>query len=339
MRLGRLPLSAAVLLSSLAAATEVTHQLQVMPDPAALCPDAMGLRRLVAERLGSDPFGPEAPTLVVVRFEKRQGQLTAELQLKDSNGQVKGERLLTSSAADCSELAKATTLAVAILIDPQVLTRPEPQVSLPLPNPQPSEAPVVTNQPTEPPMIITERPNRWEREVKPPPPTPDALVVGLGAGAAFAQVPSAAGTLLVDLAWERPWFALGLRTGVTLPGSLPVGTGAVQAMAVDVGPLLCLRYGRIGLCGVARFGVQHAWAQDLSGNTGPQSAPAANVGLSPFIDIPLGSVVRVRLFGGAQVNTSTAVLEVGGAQAWRTPLFSFSVGASLAFRVLGDELP
>src|SRR5262245_21131356 len=112
-------------------------------DPnAAECPDEVGIRNAVAMRLGYDPFEESASSIVtasVVRSRVYEGVV----QLRDEHGRVQGEKKLTSSADDCTELASAMALTISIVLDPRAAMgeteRPDARPPLPDPHDSPFE--------------------------------------------------------------------------------------------------------------------------------------------------------------------------------------------------------
>jgi hypothetical protein len=50
-------------------------------------------------------------------------------------------------------------------------------------------------------------------------------------------------------------------------------------------------------------------------------------------------VARLRLSVAVELRPLVSVLDIGATEAWRTPLVSFSLGAGVVFRALGDALP
>ena len=104
------------------------------------CPDEAAVRGAVAERLGYDPFAGDAPESVVVKLKRTDRGLRAEVEIRDRSGHATGARSLDSASArnDCTELASALALAVALAIDPLLIARPPPEPACPPPPRVPS---------------------------------------------------------------------------------------------------------------------------------------------------------------------------------------------------------
>lgn len=300
---------------------------------AAACPDQPALQRAVAERLGRDPFSATATRTISVRLAPVGATLIADIRVVEPNGAIAGQRQLVSSDADCAELAKATALAVAIVIDPLVITRPEP-TPLPLPPPPPPPTPPPAEV-APPPPLPPPPPPPYVEPIEPrprPDPSrePGGLYVGAGAALAIEDVPTVAPAGVVDVFWDGGRPVLGVRLTVT--GG---GPGRLQALLIDAGPVLCLRFWRFGGCLLGRFGAMQIRAQ---GSLTAVTTPSVAFGLEPFFDLPLGQWVRLRLRAGLQLHTAITVVEQGSTVLWRTPLLSGGFGATFAFRAF-EKVP
>ena len=280
------------------------HQLMFTADTATGCGTQANFERAVAERLGYSPFVAEGPSRMSVRFRKEGAQRVAELKVMDGDGEVKGERSLTSSADDCGELMLATALAAALAVDPMLLTRA----------PEPPKNPV---EPPEPQLVLPNvRAPVTQAPVRSPPLPPEAvleptgrMVVSLGPGAAFGQVPTVMVQATADVAWEWKWVGVGARASFTAPASLTLSQGTVAVSAATFGTLLCVG-SRWGACFTAQLGVLSSAAADVpkarSANTFTSS-----LGLQPYVDIGFADAWRVRLQLAAQANPAVTVLYVG----------------------------
>lgn len=231
---------------------------------AASCPAERPFRDSVTARLGYEPFVEAAPTTVVVRFSRAGAVVRATVGVQ-SAGAPAGEKVLTSPASDCAELAAATSLAVSMAIDPLSPTR----------EPRPPETPVTPPPPPAPP---------------PPPPAPaSTLTVELAAGPSlgFGQVPALGVGLFVEgrLRWSRVSIGLDLRP--ELPGVSPWPPGSIRAVQVSSGLSPCVHLGPAELCGVLVAGVLRSEGE---GFTRPASAttPQLLAGLRGGARLALG---------------------------------------------------
>lgn len=348
-----------------------TWTLSVRRDEAAAsCPDTPRLRRAIAERLGKDPFLDTAPesaathrTLVVV-FSRPEPKHVAQVSLVDPDGKETGRRELTSKASDCSELAAAVVLAAAIVIDPMVMTRPEParvepptekDEWAPPPLSRPPDAPrpaPVTSRPPDapPPAPVTSRPPT--PVLVPPSPTPStgtpvrakeappalhALFVGLGGGVSVGQVPGVAALGQLHGSWGTRTTLLTARFGATTPGAVTVGSGGVRALVLDGGVEGCAKWWVVGVCLSASAGSVQAWSVDLP-NPRPQGALVVGAGAGALLDLPIGDLVRVRVHATALVQPRVTVT-VGDVPVWQAAPYAFTAALSLHFKAWGDVLP
>lgn len=111
------------------------------------CPDETALRQLVAARLGSDPFLPEAASVVTVKVQAG-APVQAEVALESPGAPT---RRKTLSGGDCTELMQSVAVTVALVVDPVIkraepVAVPEPVIIAPAPPPPapvapPAEAP------------------------------------------------------------------------------------------------------------------------------------------------------------------------------------------------------
>ncbi len=293
------------------------------------CPDEQAVQRAVAERLGSSPFSSDASRTVSLRWRFSSGVYTSEVTVTNEAGATVGSKKLTSSSADCSELASSTALALALILDPMSLTRPAPpaadpadQLPPPPPPPQlePEPAPPVVV--AAPPIVIVERP--------PTPPTSlDGLWLGGGAGVSVFETPNVSAALNVDVAGKWSPVMFGGRLSFTAPGSLAVEEGSVWAAVFGVGPFLCVGSNRVGGCLSTRVGAVHAWASGFAApvNSGTAFALAASVG--PYLDFHPLDALKLRLFANGSLQTVAAILMVRNREVWRTPIFAFTAGVSV----------
>lgn len=113
-------------------------------DGAERCPDGPTLARDVARRLGRDPFVTIGGAPSIDAIVRREGSTwVARIVVRDAGGGLVGTRDFTSASPDCTAIAAAVTLGVALSIDPEAALRPPPAEPAPAPLPPPP-APVVT---------------------------------------------------------------------------------------------------------------------------------------------------------------------------------------------------
>jgi hypothetical protein len=116
------------------------------------CPEASIIEADVTQRLGANPFSPDAPGSIDVHVARDAGVWTALIEDRPTGGPPEGSRVVTSTAESCDSLALAVGLAVALMI--RARTTPEPSEA-------PKAAPPAPPEPSSlPPPVIFEPPPR-----------------------------------------------------------------------------------------------------------------------------------------------------------------------------------
>ncbi len=230
------------------------------------CPGAESIAAGVRSRLGRDPFANDADRNIEGSVT-REGQLwRAHLNVLDPEGTILGSRDLQSSEPDCSVLAEAVTLAVALVIDPRAAFAPPGAESAPTVAAPPEAPPPVEPPPVEPPPVVTPVPAPAPAQAPPTPsgPVPAAprLAASLRGTVALGLLPLAAfgvesaGELGLSARW-------GLSVGVsyfpevrTSDAGFAFGlSAALLGLCVEA---VQARAARLALCGEAQLGAMHA---------------------------------------------------------------------------------
>lgn len=108
-------------------------------------------------------------------------------------------------------------------------------------------------------------------------------------------------------------------------------------MLLDGGVQGCAKWLVFGLCLTANVGSLQAWAVDLP-NPRPQGALFFGLGGGGVLDVPVGSLVRLRLSANALVQPRVT-LAIGGVPVWESGQFALTALASLHFKLWGDVVP
>ena len=125
------------------------HLSWVRADGAGACPDAAAIEAEVAERLGSNPFARAPTQFIEAIVAQKPTGFAVDIAMRADDGKLLGNRSLTSSPGDCRSIATAAALTIAILIDPDALSR------APAPKPPPPAAPPPTTSARLPPGRVT----------------------------------------------------------------------------------------------------------------------------------------------------------------------------------------
>ena len=313
--------------------------LTVERDPqASSCPDTAALQRLVAERLGQDPFTGQGPRrAMVVRVRASAERLTAALELFDEAGARLGLRELSGSL-DCRELASAVATTAAIAIDPMVLMRPSPAVA-------DAGALAVPELAPSPPDA-----GAWDAGAAVAPAAPEAVparpwsggVVEAGAGFSVGHTPAPTGALVGRLTWQSAHVSVGGALVVTGPGLAALGpavTGSLAAFGWELGPVGCARLDRFGLCGGLRMGALTAFGTGFSGARAGVTSPALSLTLSPYVEFGLSERLALRWHLSLEGRPLRTVYVVAGRDVFASSGVAFLTALSLAARASGAALP
>ena len=157
-----------VSVSRLAAAEDLTFRLSwVRGVGTEDCPNAEQLAAAVTARLGRDAFSEPARRHIEGSVARSEQTWRVQLRVLDSHGAVLGSRELEASGPECSSVADAVSLAIALTIDPHALERrrearlvappePAPPAPVSLPPPQVSATPIPPREamaPLSPPRL------------------------------------------------------------------------------------------------------------------------------------------------------------------------------------------
>jgi len=160
------------------------------------CPTPESLRAAVEADVGrpvfADPPGPVSLRVAVSAASPSGWRAT--LHLEGADGQRWGERTLEAQGPSCAELREPLELAMALMVDPDLLTPPAPDAP---PSGGPPPPPVV-------PRLVIENPKPAMKEPEPPRPTRYSL--DLGALASTTMLPGLALGAEIGAEVTPPWF-------------------------------------------------------------------------------------------------------------------------------------
>lgn len=286
------------------------------------CPDAAKLSDEVRSRLGYDPFQPDAGRRVDVRFDRADAGLRATVALYGADGGLSGSRRLTSPGTDCAELGASSALAIAIAVDPLMLTRPGPSAR--------ALNPIVDGGPND---------------AGSPPMAGAAVDAGTAVAASAGAISVIAG-LFADTG-RTPGPAVGATAGgrwsldaVSIEGelaaTLPAGEtreetsiGATMILA-SVRP--CRLFGPLAACAVASAGVLSSAGEGLIEARSPLT-PVVSVGARLSYRVPVHGRWSARLFADAFGNLARTRLLVGGSEVWRSAVLGGQLGLGVDWEV------
>jgi hypothetical protein len=240
MRLGRwisigLLLTAALAVPRSASGSPSAKLVYVRAAGAETCPAEGELRKAVAVRIGYDPFFPFAQKTVVAQVMRAPNGYRGTVQIVASDGLLRGERELSTTGDDCSELVGALALAVSIALDdldesPPAEAEPEP--------PPPRERARSPDETEQAPIVPLPKapPAPVEKAVRPDLAVSLGPVLSLGT----APAPVAGASLAAAIGWTS--FAVRLDVRAELPASKPIpASGSVATNTLLTMASACLR--------------------------------------------------------------------------------------------------
>jgi hypothetical protein len=171
-------LGSSALLCSRHAAAQNTPRVHLSwvrdAEAAEACPDVAQMQDDVAGRLGYSPFvsGDRDSASIEALVTRSKSVWQAVVVMRGADGALRGNRRVESAAPECGSLAAAAGLAIALMIDPEVIIRPTPVKAAPKPAP-------VEKEPSPPVVAPPPAPRRGPRGA-----------LALGAQGALGVLPS-----------------------------------------------------------------------------------------------------------------------------------------------------
>jgi hypothetical protein len=296
----------------------------VLGTGASTCPTADVVRSSVAARLGYDPFTEIADRTISVRVERVGASLSARIELENQRGEAVGNRSLSSTQLDCSELASALALAITIAVDPKYLARQEPEPSEPAPVAPPPPAP-----PPPRPARKLPAPAAPTRRTDPPAWSVRGTLGVLGSVGTAPDL-SVGATLGGGL--RVAWWSLGAEGRFDAYASTEAGAGSGVRSSLRCGSLVpCAHLGPVLLCGLATAGEVSGEGQGVTEAREDASFFAA-LGARAALEVPVLSPIALRAHTDVQATLTEVHLELSGRRVWSTPPMSAALGLGIAGR-------
>jgi hypothetical protein len=272
-------LGSSALLCSRHAAAQNTPRVHLSwvrdAEAAEACPDVAQLQDDVARRLGYSPFvsadRDSASIEVLVTHTKSVWQAVAVM--RGADGTLRGNRRVESAAPECGSLAAAAGLAIALMIDPEVIIRPPPVQAPPKPA-------VAEKEPPAPAVVPPPAPARGPRGS-----------LALGAQAAFGLLPSSTLGPLLRGELELHKGLAAVMTAQFFPEQRVVRAGAEAWFGLSlasVGPCYRVELGEhwaVASCGALLAGSLHL---------GVASPEVVDAGPRPWFGLSCGLRLSVR---------------------------------------------
>ncbi|AUX28458.1 MULTISPECIES: hypothetical protein [Sorangium] len=339
-------------------ATPTRVRLEFLRGPGAEdCPDEPFLREQTIRKMaGVDPFDAAAPLTLTASIERRRGELTAALFLRDRSGRGLWADGFSASA-DCEVLVSAIALSIAVLLDGDELPAiPGATPDLPAApgappaQPQPTDQAMVPEQPCSPdrpcPLQPVPAPVSSSQKTSPPrktppgnsaPPAPSErfrwtagldVVTGLG----LTPGVSLGSAMSVGARWPAWSAALEVRGLSSLSGKVEAVAVSVSTVTADV--VLCLNRRTLFACGLAEIGVLRA-APTIPFDAASWLNLRAGLGVRAGIALPLAENLSVRAYAEVvHPVIGIAILRHPGAlvrerPVWSAPALAAALGIGL----------
>jgi hypothetical protein len=313
----------------LAAASPSAKLVYVRGSGAESCPAEAELRKAVAVRIGYDPFFTVAQKTVVAQVERIPKGYRSKVQIVGDDGNVRGERDLSTTGEDCLELVGALALAVSIALD---------DLDEAAPASRPTELPA--SKEAEPVKLVTLAPSADVAETPPPSRAPKRevhtaeLAMSLGPTVSIGTAPDAAAgaSLAAALRWQTFALRLDIRGELPATKAMPrggrVGTNVVLATASGCVcgriPFVCLGAGS-GVMFSATENITHP-AHDRTALFVGTARGGADLALSPSL--------YLEPFGEVGVNLLSPNVAVDGQTVYETAPIWGTLGIHLGARLL-----
>lgn len=240
------------LLAALVLSTE-PPQVSLHHSPGAGCAGQSWLEGNVTARLGFSPFVAESQFAVSTYAECTASACQARLEVF-APGKPPRRRTLTGPANECNELMESLALALALAIDPQLLSRPPAAPDTPPPAP-----------PTDPRLDAGQPPSTSAAQPPLPveAPAPKASQVhfqgGVAGHASAGLSPYPTGGATIGIGFRIAWFGLLAEGRFDAPQSVRIqrsgqATGLVSSSALLGSLIPCGHFKGFGMCLLATAG-------------------------------------------------------------------------------------
>lgn len=274
----------------------------VRGEGAGSCPSGAEFERRVSTRLGRVPFTANAEQVIEATLTRREEGWRASITLRDASGVVRGQRELEASGTDCAPLAEATTLALALTIDPDAALAPPGTSEA---SPPEALAPPTSAAPPACPALACPRPSPCPACSAPRPASSLVMAGALHGALTGGMLPGAAPgvELTVEAGSSRVRGRLGLLYLPERSAEDPrFGFGLTTASAGACGAVSPLPALELALCADLQLGAIHAVVHELEPlEPGDQLWFAAAMGprlrlqgpASVFVEIGVAAVVPI----------------------------------------------
>lgn len=314
-----------------AQATEPVRLVYSLTESAQSCATENDVRRLVAERLGYDPFRDDAKLRIGVVIDKQNEGFAARIELSTKQ-ETQGIREL-DPASDCAELIARVVLSLSVAIDPErevspvetkATTTSDPVESAP-PRPAPppqlprSRADYFTEQ--DPPSEKLVAPTRGRKRLQ------LDLALGIAPEISLGMVPTAALGASLFFRLRRADFAFTAAARWTHSVSMAMNTGGYVRVGSAGGMLIpCWYHAPWLACGVLYIARLDAHSRDVTEPAG-DSAYYLSPGLRLGFEWPKRGPWALLLQAESLANVTPVKIELDRKTVWSAPPITGSLAA------------
>lgn len=296
------PLAMVVVLGATPPSIVLVHSATNAP----ACPDEAWLKESVTARLGRSPFVAEGAPLFTTTVSCSTRTCTGELRFIEAGSER--QRTLTGTPGECRELLESLSLALALAIDPLLLTRPKPP------------EPVLPPKPVDRPPAVP----------APAPPVKLDLQASLGLTGTYGPTPHLGGGALLGASVGVGRFQLWLEGQLDVPRASFIADGAVTSQVLLGRLAPCLRFSAFAACGLVSVGALQVDGALPGGkrSSSPLVLAGARLSWSHFFLEWLG----VRVHADVQAVVTRVTVLAFGQPLWVTLPLSAGAGAGIVFR-------
>ena len=277
------------------------------------------LRQAVEQRLGYDPFVERADTQVTVAVTGTSGVV------KIFRADVAAAQRTFAPAADCRTLLDAMGLALAVAIDPLLMTRTQP--GAPVAPRAESEPTRVTAPPVNPAPAVREVPT-----VVATPVVPWRIALLAMTGLELGTQPASLWGIRATVRVSRDHFGISLGPFLTFPSRAALdGGGSVDVTGAGADLAACVHFWPVSGCVASRVGAIRFDGRDLvSARRG--WTPSAFIGPRVALEVPQTSAIAFSAAAELWFPLVRTRLVVGDSAAWEQPAIAGSLFMGVVWR-------
>ncbi len=298
-------------LGSVRAAGHRSIRLEYSVPPS--CPNQDSFEARLAARLGYNPVNEPATHVAGVAVRISEDTLEARFSLGENGNSKRGERSFSGGLTDCDAVLSGVALALAIALDPRVLTRQAPE-----PSPVVIFSPVMQAVPEK--ALV-------------PLPMPIHVSLAAGVRGSVGLLPAPGLGPYFEARLRLYSLSLALDGDASIAPTLSAGAGRVESSVVRGGLQLCGHAAFVSLC--AR-GTGGGFAAGGSGfeNSKRGWQPFATVG--PLVGVgwkPIGGLL-LNASVGLEVVLIRNAISLGPIELWNSSVLAGNASVSVGWLFL-----